>query len=65
MNCTRPLKAIRLKCLDCSGWSSSEVAKCVHEKCILWGLRFGKKPKGIEYKTISLREYVHSIEKEA
>lgn len=53
----RPLKGIRLKCLDCSGWSSQKVAKCVHKACILYELRFGRKPKGRHYSAISAREY--------
>ena len=45
----RPLKSIRLKCLDCSGWSANEVKHCAHTNCILYPLRFGKKPKGTKY----------------
>lgn len=39
-----PIKAIRLKCLDCSGGSSVEVARCTAENCPLWHYRFGKNP---------------------
>jgi len=46
------LKAIRLRCLDCSGGSSYEVKNCpcnrnegVLEKCPLYPFRFGKRPK--------------------
>lgn len=41
---TNPVKAIRLKCLDCSGGSSAEVEKCDLKKCALWPFRFGKNP---------------------
>lgn len=41
---TNPVKAIRLKCLDCSGGSSEEVKKCVIPHCPLYPFRFGKNP---------------------
>ena len=59
----RPLKSIRWKCLDCSAWSSKEVELCPHKDCILWPLRFGKKPKGQSYEKRTLEEYRKSIEK--
>lgn len=40
-----PLKAIRLKCLDCCGGSPKEVKLCAAEKCSLHPFRFGKNPK--------------------
>lgn len=39
-----PLKAIRLKCLDCSCGSSNEVKLCPVEKCPLYPFRLGKNP---------------------
>lgn len=39
-----PLKAIRLKCLDCSAGSSNEVKLCVIPDCPLYPYRFGKNP---------------------
>lgn len=39
-----PLKAIRLKCLDCSCGSSNEVKLCPVVKCPLYPFRFGKNP---------------------
>lgn len=44
-----PLKAIRLKCLDCSDMSYREVEKCEFTECPLYPFRFGKNPnrKGI------------------
>jgi len=40
-----PLKAIRLKCLDCCGGSRKEVRLCPAKDCPLWPYRFGKMPK--------------------
>jgi len=53
----RPLKAIRYKCLDCCCWNSAEVTRCPQKNCILWELRFGKKPKGRKYEQKSVKEY--------
>jgi hypothetical protein len=38
------LKAIRTKCLDCSGGSHSEVADCVVRACALYPFRMGTNP---------------------
>jgi hypothetical protein len=38
------LKAIRTKCLDCSGQQESEVRECSIEKCALYPYRMGKNP---------------------
>ena len=43
-----PLKAIRLKCLDCVGFSAKRVADCTEpllDPCWLRPYRFGKRPK--------------------
>ena len=39
-----PMKAIRAKCLDCSGESAKEVRLCPIKKCPLYPYRFGKRP---------------------
>ena len=39
-----PLKAIRLKCLDCCCDQPIEVKLCTALDCPLWELRFGKNP---------------------
>ena len=39
-----PLKAIRLKCLDCCCGSSNEVKLCTAERCPLYVFREGKNP---------------------
>ena len=41
---TNPVKAIRLKCLDCSGGSTTEVLHCVLTSCALHPFRLGKNP---------------------
>ena len=39
-----PMKAIRLKCLDCCCGSSNEVKLCTCEQCTLYPFRLGKNP---------------------
>lgn len=41
---TSPVKAIRLKCLDCCCGSSHEVKLCSVTNCPLYPFRFGKNP---------------------
>ena len=38
---TSPIKAIRAKCVDCSGGSLAEARKCVAIRCALWPFRQG------------------------
>lgn len=40
-----PMKAIRLKCLDCCLGSSNEVKMCQVTQCPLWIYRSGHRPK--------------------
>ena len=40
-----PLKAIRLKCLDCCFGQTNEVRLCPAEDCSLWPYRMGHNPK--------------------
>lgn len=40
-----PMKAIRAKCLDCTGGQPKEVRQCAVPKCPLYVYRFGKRPK--------------------
>jgi hypothetical protein len=40
-----PLKAIRLKCLDCCAGSIREVKRCHITDCYLHQYRFGRNPK--------------------
>lgn len=39
-----PLRALRLRCIDCSGGSAAEVRGCEIEKCPAWPFRMGKNP---------------------
>ena len=39
-----PIKALRLRCLDCCGFQQSEVRKCVAVTCPAWPFRMGKNP---------------------
>lgn len=39
-----PLKAIRLQCMECAGWSPSEVEKCTGKLCSLYPFRLGNDP---------------------
>lgn len=41
---TSPMKAIRAKCIECSGGSMSEVRLCTMETCALFPFRLGKNP---------------------
>lgn len=54
-----PIKAIRLKCLDCCCNSPNEVKACKCNTCALYPYRFGKRPRGIEE-----LEAMREIEKE-
>ncbi len=40
----RPLRAIRLKCVDCSAGQPKEVRLCQSDECPLFLYRFGKNP---------------------
>jgi hypothetical protein len=37
-----PLKAIRAKCIDCSGYELKEVRTCQFKDCLLFSLRMGR-----------------------
>ncbi|WP_173088927.1 hypothetical protein [Devosia sp. 1635] len=39
-----PIKAIRAKCIDCSGNNVAEVRKCTAVGCALWPMRMGTSP---------------------
>ena len=56
MKIATPVKAIRLKCLDCSCWQQSEVKDCPSKACILWPYRMGKRPKEKTTK-VSMAQY--------
>lgn len=62
MKVVRPLSAIKMKCYECSGFSLTEGKLCPHKDCVLWPLRFGRKPKGAKYSKITLEAYRIRIE---
>jgi hypothetical protein len=39
-----PLKALRLRCIDCSGGSAPEVRLCTAVQCPAWPFRMGRNP---------------------
>lgn len=41
---TSPLRAIRAKCLNCSGDMANEVRECIMRDCSLWPFRMGHNP---------------------
>lgn len=45
MSTLTPIKAIRKKCVDCSGGILKEVKECPIEYCPLHPFRMGKRPK--------------------
>lgn len=44
MGITNPVKAIRAKCLDCSGGQTAEVKLCDRVNCPLYPFRMGTNP---------------------
>lgn len=44
MKKTTPMRAIRAKCVDCSGGSTLEVKECPVKDCSLFIFRLGKNP---------------------
>ena len=40
-----PMRAIRAKCIDCSGGNRSEVTHCTVKTCPLWPYRLGRRPR--------------------
>lgn len=40
-----PLKAIRAKCIDCSGGVPKEVRECPIKDCPIYPYRMGRRPK--------------------
>lgn len=46
-----PVRAIRAKCVDCSGGSRSAVRECHLTECPLYKFRMGKNPNYLSTKT--------------
>ena len=51
-----PLKAIRAKCFDCSGYQVSEVRLCEAVKCPLWPFRPGRHPRWVDARKTPLTD---------
>ena len=47
MKILTPLKAIRAKCIDCSGFELKAVRECPVKDCVLYPLRMGKGSRAI------------------
>jgi len=45
MKSLTPVKAIRAKCIECSGDDKAEVRLCTFGECPLWPYRMGRRPK--------------------
>ena len=41
---TNPVRAIRMKCVDCSGGSRTEAERCTVKTCALYPFRMGRNP---------------------
>lgn len=48
----KPLRAIRLKCIDCCNGQEKEIRECTITTCALYPYRMGKYPKGVASKTV-------------
>lgn len=46
MNVFTPMRAIRLKCVDCCCGNMAEVRRCPVKNCTLHPYRMGHRPKG-------------------
>lgn len=51
LNNITPLKAIRLKCIDCCNGNKNEVKKCPIKNCPLYIFKLGKTQKDKEVDT--------------
>lgn len=48
MEVETPVKAIKMKCLECANWTPREVTECPMTDCPLWPYRKGKRPTAEE-----------------
>ena len=53
-----PLRAIRLKCLDCCAGQAREVRLCPAKDCPLWNYRSGHKPDSTQDRALSEKSAV-------
>ena len=47
-----PIKAIRMKCLECCNWSRAEVKACGIPDCAIWPYRLGRRPTDADIETV-------------
>jgi len=50
-------KAVRERCLNCTGWHPAEVKDCVHEDCQLYLFRSGAGKQNAQERSKAIREY--------
>jgi hypothetical protein len=50
-------KAIKARCLDCSGWSFDEVKDCSFQDCPLYPFRLGKGPQNPKERIRAIKDY--------
>ena len=50
-------KAIRERCLNCSGWSHKEVTNCIFEDCPLYPFRSGQGKQNAKARAKAIRKY--------
>jgi hypothetical protein len=53
-------KAIRLKCLDCSGFERQEVTNCTHTECSLFEYRSGRGKQDAKRRDKAIKTYCMS-----
>lgn len=58
-----PMKALRLRCLDCCAGSDTEVRKCTARKCPSWPFRMGTSPWRAFKLTTAQRENLQKLAK--
>lgn len=51
------MKAVRAKCVDCSGGNTAEVRRCQVFDCPLWSYRMGAKPETLAKKRPELLDH--------
>jgi hypothetical protein len=56
MEILTPIKAIRAKCVDCSGGQLGEVRLCPVTTCALWPYRMGKRPTDVDHERYDRQE---------
>ena len=54
-------KAVRLKCLDCCGFSKGEVNKCKIKECSLYPYKMGKADTSIKKTTKKVDYFVQEL----